>query len=687
VKSGLLGLLVFFTIVWNGNAQTDSARFPSGHDSLPFHRPISYSVITRDSLELFDYQNLSDLPHIFTNTFQYSLGSYLHPTFLSRAGAGQNQSSLSLDGLVMNDRFTGAPGFDQLPSEDARDILVYPMHESFYHGGNGALLAMDYRRSDSILTHPVTRLRHAESSYDYLATDAVFAVSPTDHNTLYVGLNRTAIGSSQQNIARYPNERSEGLNIRLRFSEHVSSRFNYETSVQLYDYLTLFNGGVAGTLSGGEVFLYPATTTFAASAFDPKAASLVNTTIMAHERVVTATATSRYDWAGSDAHQTMVRLSFTRAFREYWDNLQNLHSDTIDFPSLNYYRVTDLPEISVRHTSQFGRFSAEIFGNASGMTARSARPFVDTSFLSFAAGSKWSLDIPTFRFSAFARFERSLSDNSFGIGGNAEFSVTQDFGMWVGLSHSTRNRSMYEKLLDRSTAQVIGQPNDALQDLTTAEFGLKHQSDVSDINFTIFHYRSMAPLTIFTRTVTDTLPGRYSLLYDYTGSVTNATGASLSAQFHYWNLYSETNMTYASIVSSHVPVFFPKLSVTSSLYYRGVLIEGALDLKIGGSVTYSDSYLPPLYNPLINAYTAPEPLGAVYNGAAEYTKATLLDLFVYATVKKRATIHLLLHNLLNTNYITTQFYPMSDLAVRLGVTWVIFDSSILLIDKFSLELF
>jgi hypothetical protein len=120
-------------------------------------------------------------------------------------------------------------------------------------------------------------------------------------------------------------------------------------------------------------------------------------------------------------------------------------------------------------------------------------------------------------------------------------------------------------------------------------------------------------------------------------------------------------------------VTFPKLSLSSSLYYRGVLIAGALDLKVGGAITYVGRYIPPVYNPLSNSYTTPEQPVAESANIGDYTQAPRLDAFVFATVKKRATIHLLLNNLLSANYITTQFYPMSDLALRLGVTWVIFD--------------
>jgi hypothetical protein len=48
-------------------------------------------------------------------------------------------------------------------------------------------------------------------------------------------------------------------------------------------------------------------------------------------------------------------------------------------------------------------------------------------------------------------------------------------------------------------------------------------------------------------------------------------------------------------------------------------------------------------------------------------------LFLFATIKQSATLHLALYNLLDDRHITTEFYPMFDRAFRLGVDWIFMD--------------
>jgi hypothetical protein len=50
-----------------------------------------------------------------------------------------------------------------------------------------------------------------------------------------------------------------------------------------------------------------------------------------------------------------------------------------------------------------------------------------------------------------------------------------------------------------------------------------------------------------------------------------------------------------------------------------------------------------------------------------------VDHFLFAGIKERATIHVVLHNALDANYISTGFHPMYDRALHLGVDWVFFD--------------
>lgn len=104
--------------------------------------------------------------------------------------------------------------------------------------------------------------------------------------------------------------------------------------------------------------------------------------------------------------------------------------------------------------------------------------------------------------------------------------------------------------------------------------------------------------------------------------------------------------------------------------YRGMLIEGTLDLRAGARFSYAQEYTPLLYHPETGMF-----LPRLYQDPAlrSFSDVQRLDLFLFATIKQRATLHVIFHNILDHRYITTGFYPMFDRALRFGVDWVFFD--------------
>ena len=171
---------------------------------------------------------------------------------------------------------------------------------------------------------------------------------------------------------------------------------------------------------------------------------------------------------------------------------------------------------------------------------------------------------------------------------------------------------------------------------------------------------------------TDSILGRYRLeVMEFPGGITrDFYGGSVDARLTVWRFHLDQQAAFLSTNGGITDLLAPQFSYRAEIAYRGVLIEGTLDLRVGTRFSYSGRFTPLIYHPETGLFLRQSADDPALRG---YTDMQRVDLFLFATIKQRATLHVVLHNILDQRYITTGFYPMFDTAFRLGVDWIFFD--------------
>ncbi len=385
-----------------------------------------------------------------------------------------------------------------------------------------------------------------------------------------------------------------------------------------------------------------------------------------------AEAGARVQWSEDSSQVTRLRISADSDVRRFRDNLLALDNTlTINDPALNLTNhwslvkavldhKTDLSWAELELQGLIGRYGAGMGGNA----------LDDADVIAHARG-KLSLLLGPVSLSGFARLDQQFGSStiSFGAGGQLPIGAVH---FWGGASFAARPRSLIERLYSGARVSVDGDRTPDLDKIVSVDAGLRVNADWLSFDLRGFARNETRYSDLRAAAFTDSLLGRYQLqITELPGGIDRRFyGGSLDARLTFWRFHIDQQAALLSTDGSVTDLLAPQFSYSAELSYRGVLIEGTLDLRVGARFAYADQFTPLLYHPetgmfLRSSTGDPAP--------RSYTDMKRVDLFLFATIKQRATLHLVLYNLLDDQYITTEFYPMFDRAFRLGVDWVFFD--------------
>ena len=280
---------------------------------------------SRDSLSLLPYQRFSDILELHPFISVADLGNFGQPHAMIAAGALPETGSFSVGGLPYDDMITGMKSTDMLATEDAQSITVYPQYQAFWYGSPGDVFAADVEEKQWKAARPITRLRHTEAANDYLYTDVMFTLDPSENGSLYIAGSRMTIGGTAGgNTARFENRAAENWNLRGRYAHPFSQPLSPSLTLRYHDELTYLNGGTLGIYdSTSGLYRYDESDAdFADAAFSPIDATLVNPSMETHRQRYTATAALRMQWTRDSSQVTLLRLhtaSDVRRFRDAED--------------------------------------------------------------------------------------------------------------------------------------------------------------------------------------------------------------------------------------------------------------------------------------------------------------------------------------------------------------------------------
>lgn len=659
------------TVPASGTEEKDGAHVPAGPDAGSW-------ILSKDSVALIEYHHLGEIALQHPQAQLSHLGNYGQPAWFGLGASLPWQTTLTVDGIAIDHLPTGQPDLYRVATEDAARFIVRPQYQAFWYGVPGDVAVVETEKRIWNAPRPITRLRHTESANEYLYTDGMFTLGASDASNIYLGLTRTSIGSTNNNnAARFPNTRHESWNARLSYRNRLGDLMTLTARVQYDDHLTLLNGGIQGTFSPGGVdplSYEPEGSTFGENAFDPKAADgqLVNGTMYTEGQHYHVETGAILQWDSDSTQVTRIRLVADSDVRRYRDNLASQYpGDSLAEPRMNLSDHWSLLQAVLDHRTQLGWAELDVQGAFGGYQAIMGGEALDDADIVAHARGRLGLSLGPVAVSGFARLDQRYGSSTVSFGAGADIPLGPAT-VWGGVSYAARPQSPYERLYTTPRVTAIGDRSPDLDKYAIAEGGLRIGTDDFGLDLRGFIRNETRYSSLHALAYHDTISGRYSLLYREIadGEQRTVYGASGDLRMKLWRFHLDLRGSVLATDRLPVTLPAPEFSGVYELYYRGGLIEGTLDLRAGARFSHSSPFLPLLYHPEVGVFLP----DATYHGTLrEYTDVRRVDLFLFATIKQRATIHVLLYNLLDDQHITTAFHPMFDRAFRLGVDWVFFD--------------
>ncbi|MBE0645078.1 MAG: hypothetical protein IH600_13425 [Bacteroidetes bacterium] len=631
----------------------------------------------KDSIALIDYHHIGEIAQNHPAATLFSLGNYGQPAWLGMGGSTPLQSSVTINGLSADNLLNTLPDLYRYSTEDASTFTIYPQYQAFWYGGPGDVMVMSVEEKYWDAPRPITRMRHTEAANEYLYTDAMFTLNTGEKDNIYFGLTRSSIGSSSSNnSARYANNRYESWNVRLRYRKKLGDAVSLLTRLQYDEHLTLLNGGIRGTFLStapqSYFFENEAEGVFAATAFDPVSAELVNTTMLTEGQHYLAEAGARVQWSEDSAQVTQLRIGFDSDVRRFRDNILALYPEYTNADGiLNLTDHWSLFKAVLDHQTSLSWARMELQGMVGRYGAEMGGETLDDADILAHARGKLSLLFGPVSLSGYGRLDQQFGSSTIAFGAGAELPIGQ-VSLWGGASFSARPRSLVERLYVGQRVSVDGDRTPNLDKSVIGEAGIRLNTDWLTLDLRGFARHQTRYLDIRAAAFTDSYLGRYRLeVTELPGGLQRGLyGGSADARLTVWRFHLDQQGSVVTSDGNVTELLAPPFSYSAELYFRGVLIEGTLDLRAGARFAYADQFTPLLYHPETGLF-----LRTISNDQAPrtYTDMKRIDIFLFATIKERATLHLVLYNVFDDQYITTEFYPMFDRAFRLGVDWVFFD--------------
>ncbi|MBI5646026.1 MAG: hypothetical protein HY962_03775 [Ignavibacteriae bacterium] len=659
----------------------DSARAAAlTHDEAPAPERV---MLGADSLALFERRGAAEALRRLPGMRVWELGSPGQPVWAGAFAATPYQGALLRDGATLRDPVTGFSDPYLLSIDETRRIVSWPAHQALWLAGPGVLSAVELESPDSAAPQPVTRLIHSEGSYDHLFTDVQFAMDPREGDRLRLGATRRTTGSNDyQNTARFPFTRAESWDLRGRYELRLSPSVLLTLSDYYNDHIVYMNGGMATPLAGTMFFpLYPGedNNDFASSAFDPIFAELVNPTIRTRVTRNEAALGAVLQW-DEGRHETRLTLTHTSNRREFSDRLAitiPLYDSTGAWTSdsaatlrHDLARTWNVTELRANHSSQLPWATLHLRG-AAGLLTHDGWASASDEVLTARLGALLEVPLGFTRLSLFGSADKQAAGGGVGAGATLVF-PSDIVSQWCGVSVARRASTIFERALDAHPLLSYRDPGrEENETLLVGEAGLRAGGRVFETDLRLHARTVRSPYGIHVSEA----GGIFLPVVTYGARTVRVFGAALQTRLtvhqfvwenHFDAITNDQAGDEARVAST------PVWSNDAEIYYRGIIIDGTLRVKAGAGLTWRSAFAPALFDPSTGAFSTPYHTGRT-SGAATFTDTYTARLFLFATIKDAATLHVVWDNITDTQSVTTGFHPMPGGELRFGVDWLLFD--------------
>ena len=601
-------------------------------------RPVEYSgaittnpsyLIPDSTIMWSDYTYAGELLQKIPGAFLANMYQPGDPSELYFDGLGNGYTKYLMDGVEMNEPTTSSMNLYHIPIEFVKnvqyiDAVRAPIYS--FNATGGLVNFQTHLYSEPV---PYSKVRHLEEPYNYLITDGVFSQNIGYNTNIDLGFEH------QTTDGRFVNSRYDGVNIRGKIRYSIDSTRQI-TATEVY-YRT------KGGMTGGDLPYY-----VTQDIFNPAFANLVrsqtaNLTYLQHHLQV---AYSQCDPSDS------VNVFTATAFFDYY-NFQFGDSQLL-------YYLTNLSRrfgLNIRGTGDF-------VGTTLNYGADAVR---DESYYNTYAG------IPSQdRFSVYGDEEFSLLDFvSAGVFGRGDL-VNGKFYPALGASFGLGNDVLNVEAGGNVSSHLpsMSQKYFVTQNFTGNPNLIAETDRIVQVKATLNLGRS---LSLFVKPYARMISNPIYYKTDYANQPTYPTisvvnlnkrdiyGVDGSARLTLWKFSLDGNLNYTYEKDDGQQVFnLPKFFATGRLYYRNILFDGHLDLKVGLRGIFVTTFRGDSFYPQAVIYYPSE--------LDEFGPYGSTDFFVRGHIGD-AIVYLTIFNITGESYVLAPIYPALDNSFCIGINW------------------
>jgi outer membrane cobalamin receptor len=622
----------------------------------PFHD--SSDFILSSEIPWMEYRYIGDLLWAKPGMYIRDMGNPGQNNQLTIGGVDWRGIAFLVDGRSQGDPITGTYDMILFPTDYIDRIEFISGPRAMFYGMNSTGGSINIVTKSLYTNKAYSRLRYSQGVDEYVQTDAMFSQNIFSRFNFTFGLTRQTIGAhrlDQEYRSRFSNADHDAWSFRTKIRYNISNSFNLV-------FAHLFHQTRTG-LYGGVDFLQ----TPSDQLFNSLGATVTNND--AYEKISNhhLDLTAAVHFAGDTTQVTTVTTFYSNQLREYRDEERIFQT----FPTNGIFLQADNRSsnagILLRHVWESGgqnlnaSIQAEEFQVESSLEVGGHRE----NKLSASVKEEVRLFSP-FTFALFGRMDRYRSKDIGGLGTDMQFALLPSLTIFAGMSNSQRTPTLQElywsgdsTLLPTSRLWLANEKH------TVIEVGIRFSLfDFLHGSASITHRQIKNPILIDTAGVPGSQIVKYSLTFSQSDS-RSFDGVNISLRSSYKNFFAQGNATYlrqpGSLHGSQKLTLLPEFYLDGSVYYKGTLADGNLDLKVGFRGRF------------VSQQTGMAPLGesglyVPYVLLQSFGPSGTADFFLIAKLSN-AYLHFIWENLSGNQYMLTPLYPMYERNVRFGVSW------------------
>ena len=605
----------------------------------PFKDP-SLSITTSD-ITFLEYRSLYDLFSRSQGVFMRDLASPGQPNQLLINGIDERNIAVMVDGVPYNDHNTGSFNLWNIPAESIERIEFITGSSAMFYDGRSAGGVINIVTKNFNNNRAITALRFSQGTASYNQTDASFAQNIANGINLSFALSHYGFGSDKEYQfyrGRFKNSNDDAWMLRSKLRYNVTDWFGLSFAYTYDRSWTGLHGGVN----------YSTTRRL----FDGLTANV--TDLESYQKLYNShynLTAAFYPLQDSTLLTSFTFYSFDRLREFRNEENRSLDSDSLitkrDLASvgrgLKLMLMSQYSDLRVIGYADLARIQSEDI-----ITAGVKAEILPQAFITVTP------------FVTVKNYQRQFIANG---GADAVLKLSDSFRFFGGIAQNIINDNPV------TTGPTIVPTSSALfsaaerqkEMFTVLEAGARLDLPALSANITLRHLEQYDPIVFDTITFVNS--SSYYSPVKYQVDAVSAGFHLTVGEFHLEG--NASYLKYPSIVRDSIPLtLFPELTANGSIYFKGFLANGALDLKFGlrGSFYSKQTGMRPY-----DQYGVWIP-----STQLTYGPGGSVDLFAIGKIGD-AYVHIIWENLAGNEYLLAPVYPTYERNIRFGVTWEFLD--------------